>query len=91
MSLWSELKVRLKAGLSPDLRFESRWAVTVSDAQITCKRPSGVIESIDRDDLEIVVIETNDEGPFAPDVFWYLAGGKSGCVVPIGVSGEEGV
>lgn len=73
----------------PDLNFEANWIVTVSDVEISCRRPNGEIESVTWDDLKIVVIETTDEGPYAPDVFWYLAGEKSGCVVPNGATGEE--
>ena len=35
-----------------------------------------------------MAIETTDEGPYAPDVFWYLAGKQTGCVVPLGATGE---
>jgi hypothetical protein len=47
------------------------------------------VESLNWDDLKIVVIETNDEGPYSADVFWYLAGEQTGCVVPLGATGED--
>ncbi len=88
MSSWSTLKARLKAAFSPDLNFERKWIVSVSDTQVSCTKPNGTVESVSWDDLRIVVIETTDEGPYAADVFWYLAGGESGCVIPLGATGE---
>jgi hypothetical protein len=35
------------------------------------------------------LVETTDEGPFAPDVFWILVGtAASGCVIPQGATGD---
>ena len=89
MSFLDTLKDRLKRGFAPDLDLESRWVVAVSDTQISCTRPNGNAESLNWDDLKIVVIETTNEGPFAADVFWYLAGEQTGCVVPLGAMGED--
>jgi hypothetical protein len=88
MSLFSTLKARLNAALHPDLNFEAKWIVAVSDHRISCTRPNGKAESLEWADLKVVAIETTDEGPFAADVFWYLAGESSGCVVPLGATGE---
>jgi hypothetical protein len=38
--------------------------------------------------LQLVAVETTDEGPFAADVFFHLTGETSGCVVPLGATGE---
>lgn len=88
MSLWSWLRMKFedarKVGLDP----ESEWVVTVSETRVSCQRPNGLVESVEWDDLKVVLIETTDEGPFAIDVFWMLAGEKSGCVVPLGATGE---
>jgi hypothetical protein len=72
-----------------DLEPESKWIVTVTETQVSCRRPSGLVESVDWDDLRVVLIETTDDGPFAADVFWMLAGDNSGCVVPLGAAGED--
>lgn len=88
MSFLPTLKSRLNA-LHPDLNFESKWVVTVSETECSCTRPNGGVESLKWDDLEIVAIETTDEGPYAADVFWYLAGEQTGCVVPLGATGED--
>jgi hypothetical protein len=42
------------------------------------------------DTPQSVIIETNDLGPIAPDVFWILAGdGTSGCTIPQGATGDS--
>jgi hypothetical protein len=88
MDFLTTLKDRFKAGFTPDLNFEGKWFVAVSDTEISCTRPNGNVESVDWDDLRVVAIETTDEGPW-PDVFWYLAGKEAGCVVPLGATGED--
>ena len=70
--LLAKLKGRLRLSANPDLNFESKWIVTVSEQGISCMRPNGIVESLTWDDLEVVAIETTDEGPFVADVFWFL-------------------
>src|SRR5687767_7649093 len=89
MTFLTTLKTRLNAALHPDLNFERKWVVTVSESELTCKRPNGEVESLNWDDLQVVAIETTDQGPHIADVFWYLAGKQSGCVVPLGATGED--
>lgn len=89
MSFLDSLKTRLRAVVHPNLNFEAKWIVTLSDREISCTRPNGKVETLKWDDLELVAIETTDEGPFATDVFWYLAGETSGCVIPLGATGED--
>ena len=55
---------------------------------VTCHHPNGTEESVTWADLQAVLIETNDEGPFAPDVFWILVGRPGGCIIPEGATGE---
>jgi hypothetical protein len=88
-SFLETLKARLNAAFTPDLNFESKWAVNVSDTQVSCTRPTGHVESLNGDDLNTVVIETTNAGPYAADVFWYLVGEQTGCVVPLGATGED--
>ena len=89
MGFLNILKARLSSTLNSDLDSEAKWIVTISDDEVSCIRPNGKVESVKWDDLELVAIETSDEGPFVADVFWYLAGKTSGCVVPLGASGED--
>ena len=53
---------------------EQAFTVTVSDEGVACRRPNGEVEAVRWADLRAVLIETNDEGPIAPDVFWILVG-----------------
>ena len=70
---------------------ESRFVVTVDPDRFVCRRPSGDQESVRWDELEVVIIETNDTGPWGCDVWWILGGreAKSGCVIPQGATGEK--
>ena len=70
---------------------ESLYKVTVSGERIAVTRPDGETESVDWRDLRSVIIETTDEGPFVPDVFWVFVGANSECVVPQGAQGEQGL
>ena len=68
---------------------EAAFVVTLTAEGVTCRRPDGKIESVAWDDLQGVLIETNDEGPIGTDVYWILVGKHSGCVIPQGATGED--
>jgi hypothetical protein len=69
---------------------EANFVVTFDEEWIINKRPNGKIEKVKWNDLRVVIIETNDLGPFAPDLFWILLGeNKTGCVFPQGATGEQ--
>ena len=70
-----------------DVDVEAKWTVTFNGDEVYSTRPNGKVESLRWDDLEVVAVETTDEGPYVMDVFWYLAGKDSGCVVPNGATG----
>ena len=89
MGLFATLKGRLRGAVNPDLSDEAKWIVIVSELELSCMRPNGALEAVAWDDLEVVAIETTDEGPFVADVFWNFAGKTSSCVVPLGATGDE--
>ncbi len=68
---------------------EEDYVVTFNGAGITCKRPDGHDESVSWNDLEMVTIETAEEGSDQPDIVWILWGKdkKSGCLFPGGATG----
>jgi hypothetical protein len=71
---------------------ESAYRVHIRDGQVTCRQPNGYFQSIAWENLVGVVIETNDLGPFAPDLFWVLLSEKDdNLFFPMGASGEERV
>ena len=72
-------------GLMP----ESLYVVTVDDERVTCTPPGGAAQSMAWQDVQAVLIETNDLGPFEPDVFWVIVGAEARCIVPQGATGEQ--
>jgi len=73
------------------LQPESQFVVHVSESEVRCERPDGCSEHVAWDDLQAVIVQTTNDGPFLPDVFWILAGSSStsGCVIPQGATGES--
>lgn len=89
MKFVSWIKSKLKAGQATGSNPDGEWIVTLSDTHVFCKRPNGNIESVDWDELKAVILETTDEGPFMPDVFWLLIGERSGCIIPQSAIGAD--
>jgi hypothetical protein len=77
------------SGAGQNLKPESDFKVVVSDAEVTCTRPDGKVESVAWGDLQKVDVLTTGDGPFVPDMFWVLYGTVGGCVVPWGATGES--
>ncbi len=73
------------------LQPEASVIVTFDDENILCQKPKEKDESITWNKLDAVLIETTDEGPFVPDVFWLLLAKdmSSGCIIPQGATGEN--
>ncbi|HGO6077521.1 hypothetical protein KDX27_07065 [Burkholderia cenocepacia] len=51
---------------------QNGWAVTATDTRIEATDGTGAMRGIALSDLGAIVIETNDQGPFASDVWWIL-------------------
>jgi hypothetical protein len=68
---------------------ESLYSITVTDTEFLYTHPDGKQEIVEWTDLEAVDVETTDQGPLLPDVFWVLTGTKSKCVVAQGAAGEN--
>ncbi len=66
---------------------ESLYVVTVDDEGVTCTPPEGAAQSVAWRDVQAVPIETNDLGPFEPDVFWIIVGAQARCIIPQGATG----
>jgi len=67
---------------------EADIIVSFDDECIESSRPDGLVEKARWSELKAVLIETTDDGPFAPDVFWVLIGeNDTGCVFPTGATG----
>jgi hypothetical protein len=63
--------------------------VVFDEIGVRVTRWNGLVEQVSWDDLDSVLIETNDSGPIGTDLLWILAGKVSGCLVPGGAEGEH--
>jgi hypothetical protein len=72
---------------------ESRFVVTLTDGAIISRRPDGITERVDLADLHAIILVTTSNGPFSPDVWWFLVGqrAQSSCVFPAGAMGEAAI
>ncbi|MFN3166940.1 MAG: hypothetical protein ACE37H_07740 [Phycisphaeraceae bacterium] len=71
---------------------ESAYRVHIRGGAVTLRKPDSSLQSLALEDLVGVIIETNDLGPFAPDVYWVLLSEKDeNLFFPMGASGEERV
>ena len=74
-----------RARLDPECRF----VIRMTESDVSCHRPDGIVETVRWADLERIDILTNSDGPFAPDCFWLLIGpGTTGCCIPQGATGD---
>ena len=51
---------------------ESLYSVAVTDTDVRYTHPDGTQEIVEWTDLQAVDVQTTDQGPFLPDVFWVL-------------------
>lgn len=76
-------------GPRPCLDPESRFSIHMTETEVSCHRPDGVVESVRWDDLQKVQVLTTSDGPLLPDRFWVLQGSeKAGCCIPWGATGD---
>ena len=88
--LFDIFKRREKEDTNAVVSPEAGVIVSFNNEQIISSRPDGLVEKVRWNDLKAVIIETTDEGPFAPDIFWILVGNnETGCVFPGGATGEN--
>lgn len=69
---------------------EGNYVISMTEVDVSCHRPDGLVESVQWQDLEKVEVLTTSDGPLLPDVFWLLHGreGNGGCVIPQGARGD---
>lgn len=74
---------------------EADFVVSFVEGEIVVQHPQGTIEQVKLDELQAVLIETNDSGPWGSDLWWILVGtpgegegSHHGCMFPGGASGE---
>jgi hypothetical protein len=69
--------------------FETLFSVSFDDEEIKLRIPDGNERTIEWGKLIGVAIQTTDEGPFLPDVFWLLGTNENSLRIPQGAQGEE--
>ena len=71
------------------LAFEAQFSVSFDDKEIRLRIPDGRQFTVSWSELVGVAIQTTDEGPFQPDVFWVLGTKESSLRIPHGAKGDE--
>jgi hypothetical protein len=84
MSVMSWLARRL-----PNIPFHHVNQVATDDAGIHCKRVNGTIEDVKWNDINRVMIRTNDRGPVDDDVFFVIETRTTTLVIPQPASGSD--
>lgn len=82
-------RLRRPKGLYP----ECLWNVSVDEIGFRATDQTGKTVYLPRENLESVVVATNDTGPWGADVWWlmYGADGQLACAFPQGATGEKDV
>jgi hypothetical protein len=76
-------------GESRSLLWEASYVVRIEEGEVRCTRPDGGEVRVALAELEAVIIETNNTGPWGADFWWQLLGKEqTGCVFPGGATGE---
>jgi len=70
---------------------EAKFALSFDGLEIALRDPKGIVRSLKMADLDAIIIETNDTGPWGADVWWVLLDrdGKLGLLYPQGADGEQ--
>lgn len=69
--------------------FEAQFFISFDEQQIKLKAPGGRVSTILWSELVGVGIQTTDEGPMMPDVFWVLGTKENSLRFPQGAQGES--
>ncbi|MEZ5980334.1 MAG: hypothetical protein R3F34_19275 [Planctomycetota bacterium] len=80
---------RWRALRAPRVHPAAKFVVELDDAALTVSAPGRTTTSIRWEDVERVVIETSDRGPFVIDLWWRLEGRGAVCRYPLGATGEK--
>ena len=85
VKVWIE---RCRRAKTERLMVERRIEVTTDDLGIRVRDGRGNLMAMSWTDVESIAIETNDRGPFEPDVWWVLESGDRRLTYPQGANGD---
>lgn len=68
---------------------ESKWIVSIENEVIFLTDPNGNVLECAIGEIDKVVIETNNQGPFFPDVWWKIISKEKMLLIPQGATGEN--
>ncbi|MBC8043688.1 MAG: undecaprenyldiphospho-muramoylpentapeptide beta-N-acetylglucosaminyltransferase [Rhizobacter sp.] len=71
------------------MQSSSGWTVGYDDEKIWSVSPSGERRELNWPEIKGVFVETNDQGPWADDVWWMVSGEKFSVMFPNGAAGEK--
>ena len=67
---------------------ESKWVVEIIGSSIKAFDYDGNEKSLELNEVNQIIIETNDSGPLGTDVWWKISGKDNSLLVPGGATGE---
>ena len=68
---------------------ESKWIVSINNEIIFLTDPNGNEVECSIEEIDKVIIETTDQGPFYPDVWWKIISNDKMLILPQGATGED--
>lgn len=69
--------------------YESNWIVKLTKNKIFSIDYDGLEEELSFNEIDKIIIETNDSGPWNSDVLWKIYSKDKLLIVPLGCSGES--
>ena len=69
--------------------YESNWTVKLTKEKLVSIDYDGLEEELSFDDIDKIIIETNNFGPWNSDVLWKIYYNDKLLIVPLGCSGES--
>ena len=85
--LWAAARAKWIARRE-SVAFERNVIISTNETGISVTYPDGRVEAISWAEVDRVVIETNDSGPWGADVWWLFEGPTHRCTYPQGASGD---
>lgn len=89
MRIFSDLIAWFQRKRQASLFPEREIVVKLDATGITSTYPRGEVQTIAWSEVQRVLIETNDSGPWGADVWWILEGEAKRCTYPMGATGEQ--